>query len=182
MFTRKTCCLPMTSCICILGRPCCPLMRRKNGGLPFSCGRRHADRKRAAYRRSGGCGLGLIAPGNAIEYRFVMRIGNFALQLTQNPGEEAAMTHDMQLPKFDSDNWVKVARFVVACHRMHRLVQSIGRRNRRSYVARSELALDVGSLPPAICQEIDCDPEQMLGDKGYDSQPSAATLRSAVAF
>ena len=29
---------------------------------------------------------------------------------------------------------------------------------------------------PALMQEIDCDPEQMLGDKGYDSEPSATTL------
>ena len=30
---------------------------------------------------------------------------------------------------------------------------------------------------PALMQEIDCDPEQMLGDKGYDSEADAGVWR-----
>jgi hypothetical protein len=33
---------------------------------------------------------------------------------------------------------------------------------------------------PALMQEIDCDPEQMLGDKGTTAKPSAMRLSNAV--
>ena len=33
---------------------------------------------------------------------------------------------------------------------------------------------------PALMQEIDCDPEQMLGDKGYDSEAVRRDMSDAV--